>query len=157
MDVLAFATLAVTGFTACSEFGSYAWVHPVIRHLPPVHHIQVEQGLVRSFGRAMPLLMIASTVLSISYAIRLRAFGGAGVLALAAAVAIVAAVVFTVIFNVPRNASVLRWDPQNPPADWKTQRNTWEFFQGVRSWLLLLGFGLSSAAVCVQLVGEAGR
>jgi len=31
MDVLGFATLVVGGFTACAEFGSYAFVHPVIR------------------------------------------------------------------------------------------------------------------------------
>ena len=34
MDVLGFAALAVGGFTACAEFGSYAFVHPVIRRLP---------------------------------------------------------------------------------------------------------------------------
>jgi len=54
MDILGFSTLAVVGFTACAEFGSYAFVHPVIRRLPPTHHIAVEQGLLRTFGRVMP-------------------------------------------------------------------------------------------------------
>ncbi len=35
MNVLEFATLMITGFVACAEFGSYAFVHPVIRRLPP--------------------------------------------------------------------------------------------------------------------------
>jgi hypothetical protein len=34
MDVLGFPALVVGGFTACAEFGSYAFVHPVIRRLP---------------------------------------------------------------------------------------------------------------------------
>jgi hypothetical protein len=34
LNPLEFATLVVTGFTSCAEFGSYAFVHPVIRHLP---------------------------------------------------------------------------------------------------------------------------
>jgi len=42
---LKFAALVVTGFTSCAEFGSYAFVHPVIRHLPPEHHVSVEKGL----------------------------------------------------------------------------------------------------------------
>ena len=43
-DIWGFVTLLVTGFTACAEFGSYAFVHPVIRRLPPQHHIRVEQA-----------------------------------------------------------------------------------------------------------------
>lgn len=34
MNALAFAAVVVTGFSACAEFGSYAFVHPVLRHLP---------------------------------------------------------------------------------------------------------------------------
>ncbi len=57
MDVLALSTPVVVGFAACTEFGSYALVHPVIRRFPPTPHITVEQGLLRTFGRVMPPLM----------------------------------------------------------------------------------------------------
>ena len=57
MEILGFITLVITGFTSCAEFGSYAFVHPVIRQLPPEHHIRVEQGLLKTFGRVMPVLM----------------------------------------------------------------------------------------------------
>ena len=50
MDILGFVALTVTGFTACAEFGSYAFVHPVIRGLPPEQHVQVEKGLLKTFG-----------------------------------------------------------------------------------------------------------
>src|SRR5260370_12242786 len=66
--VLDFVTLAFTGFIACAEFGSYAFVHPVIRNLPPTEHIQVEQGLLRTFGRVMPVGMTLCLVLSIVHA-----------------------------------------------------------------------------------------
>ena len=42
MDFFGFVTLTVTGFTACAEFGSYAFVHPVLRRLPGKYHLQVE-------------------------------------------------------------------------------------------------------------------
>jgi len=55
-----------------------------------------------------------------------------------------AALASTLVFNVPINLATGRWDPDDPPADWKQTRNRWELFQGLRSWLLLLGFVLVS-------------
>ncbi len=46
MDIFQFVTLVITGFTAGAEFGSYAFVHPVLRRLPREYHLQVEQGLL---------------------------------------------------------------------------------------------------------------
>lgn len=63
MNVLEFATLVITGFVACAEFGSYAFVHPVLRRLHPPAHLQVEQGLLRTFGRVMPVGMTLCVVL----------------------------------------------------------------------------------------------
>lgn len=54
MHSLGFVTLSVTGFISCAEFGSYAFVHPVLRRLPLTERITVEQGLLKTFGRVMP-------------------------------------------------------------------------------------------------------
>ncbi len=148
MDVFGFLALAIIGFTACGEFGSYAFVHPVLRHLPPEYHLQVEQGLLRTFGRVMPVLMPLSAGLSISYAIHMRDHAGsAGVFYWASAASLVAALISTIIFNVPVNLATGRWDPAKPPPEWKQTRNRWEFFQGVRSWILLIAFLLLALAV----------
>jgi hypothetical protein len=109
MDILGFVTLVITGFTSCAEFGSYAFVHPVIRDLPQEYHIQVEQGLLRTFGRVMPVLMTLCVILSVSYAISLNsAEGTAGIVCWAAAVSLIAALVSTIIFNVPINLATGR-------------------------------------------------
>jgi hypothetical protein len=63
VDVLSFLALVLAGFTACAEFGSYVFVHPVIRRLPPRQMIVFEQGLLRTFGRAFPILMPLTGVL----------------------------------------------------------------------------------------------
>ena len=149
MDVLGFATLVVGGFTACAEFGSYAFVHPVIRRLPPGYHIQVEQGLLRTFGRVMPPLMIATVALGIASASTTGGQGGPPGWRWTAAGAWIAALISTVIFNVPVNLATGRWDPQHPPENWKQVRNRWEFFQGLRSWLLLAGFVLTCAGFAI--------
>ncbi len=148
MDILGFIALVVTGFAACAEFGSYAFVHPVIRRLPPEQHLIVEQGLLRTFGRVMPILMTLCVVLSISYAVSLTSAGGTTLLVgWLAAGSFGLALISTIIFNVPINLATGRWDASAPPPDWKATRNRWEFFQGLRSWLLLIGFVLLCLAI----------
>jgi len=151
MDVLGFIVLVVTGFTSCAEFGSYAFVHPVIRHLPQEHHIRVEQGLLKTFGRVMPVLMTLSVILAISYAVSLNNVEGtARIIRWASAISFIAALVSTIIFNVPINLATGRWDVDAPPEKWKETRNRWEFFQGLRSWLLLIGFVLLCLAMTLR-------
>lgn len=147
MDILEFATVVITGFIACAEFGSYAFVHPVIRRLPATEHLQVEQGLLRTFGRVMPVGMTLCVVLGISSAV--DASGDSLLWHWLAAASFVLALAFTVVFNVPINLATGKWDAQNPPPDWKETRNRWEIFQGLRSWLLLVGFVLICVAVSV--------
>jgi len=148
MDLLGFFALTVIGFTSCAEFGSYAFVHPVIRKLPPEYHVRVEQGLLKTFGRVMPVLMTLCVILSVSYAVQLNeAEGGSRMVRWASAVSLVAALASTIVFNVPINLATGKWDADKPPADWKKSRDRWEFFQGVRSWLLLIGFVLLCLAL----------
>lgn len=142
LDILGLATLLVAGFTASAEFGSYALVHPVIRRLPAHHHIAVEQGLLRTFGRVMPVLMAASVILAIANASFGGGEGGPALWRWLAAGALGAATVSTLIFNVPINIATGRWDPESPPPGWKQTRDRWEVAQAVRSWLLLIGFVL---------------
>ncbi|MDQ2840957.1 MAG: DUF1772 domain-containing protein [Acidobacteriota bacterium] len=151
MEGLAFISLVITGVTSCAEFGSYAFVHPVIRRLPHEHHIRLEQGLLKTFGRVMPVAMTLCVILSISYATRLNAVEGAAKLVRwAAAASLGAALISTIIFNVPTNLATGRWSAERPPERWKEERNRWEFFQGLRSWLLLIGFVLLCLAVTLQ-------
>lgn len=151
IDLLEFIGLVITGFTSCAEFGSYAFVHPVIRRLPREHHVSVEKGLLKTFGRVMPVLMTLCVIFSFAYAMQLRAAQGmASIVRWAAALVFLAALVSTLIFNVPINLATGRWDPQNLPPNWKQTRDRWEFFQGFRSWLLLTGFILLCLAVALR-------
>ena len=119
MRTLEFATLLVTGFVSCAEFGSYAFVHPVLRRLPTLERITVEQGLLKTFGRVMPIGMTLTLVLAIAFASN-RA-GTAG-WSWAAVAAFAASLVFTIIVNVPINLATGRWDAEHPPPDWQRDR-----------------------------------
>jgi uncharacterized membrane protein len=140
IDVLGFLTLVVVGFTGCAEFGSYAFVHPVIRRLPIEHHLVVEQGLLRTFGRVMPVLMTGSVALAIAHSSIAGGRGGPLLWRWLAAACLIGALISTIIVNVPINLATGRLDPTSPPADWQSARNQWERFQGIRSWLMVIGF-----------------
>ncbi len=142
--VLGFFTLLVTGFVSCAEFGSYAFVHPVIRRLPPTEHIRVEQGLLRTFGRVMPVGMTLCLVLAVLHASIQGGQGGPLLWRWLATASFAGALLSTIVFNVPINLATGRWDADSPPADWKQTRNRWEVFQALRSWLLLIGFVFTS-------------
>src|SRR6266581_9226376 len=118
MDILGFVALVITGFTACAEFGSYAFVHPVIRMLPTEQHVQVEQGLLKTFGRVMPVLMTLCVILAIAYSMKSNAAaGGARSLRWASAGSFGLALVSTIAFNVPINLATGHWNADRPPED----------------------------------------
>ena len=142
MNVLTFLTLTVTGFVACAEFGSYAFVHPVLRRLPQHERIDVEQGLLETFGRVMPVGMTASLVLAIIFA----SSEATPAWTWTAPAALALSLVTTIAVNVPINRATGHWDATHPPPGWEATRRRWEIFQAVRSWLLLLGFVLICAA-----------
>ena len=69
MNWLETATILVTGFVGPAEFASVALVHPVIRKLAPDDQLTFEKGLLKTYGRIMPIGMTAATVLAIILAI----------------------------------------------------------------------------------------
>jgi uncharacterized membrane protein len=141
LSILAFFTLVITGFTACAEFASYALIHPVIRSLPKEYHIRFEQGLLHTYGRIMPVLMPICVILTLGFAILTNELEGLErTIRFIASGMFILGTISTIVFNVPINNETKDWQAENPPSDWKEKRKRWEFFQAIRSWLLLLGF-----------------
>jgi hypothetical protein len=105
--------------------------------LPKEYHVQVEKGLLGTFGRVMPVLMTLCVVLSIAYAVhRWQPAETAHYLRCAAAVSFLVALASTLVFKVPINAATGKWSADHHPPDWKQTRNRSEFFQAVRSAVL---------------------
>jgi hypothetical protein len=150
VDVLVFLTPVILGFTASAEFASFAFVHPVIRRLEPGDHIRVEQGLLRTFGRVMPVLMPLSAVATVAYAVA-DASGAGRALGWASAGLVLLSVVTTLAVNVPNNAVTSRWDPEHPPPGWQATRERWERSQGIRTVPLLMAFSLICLATSLDI------
>jgi uncharacterized membrane protein len=151
MNTLEIITLLVAGWVAGAESGSWACVHPVIKKLPSDYQIIFQQGLLKTFGRVMPVLMTLNLVLVILlwvrssnepnaiYSLRLIAMG-----------CLIAMIITTVFFNVPVNQITGTWDPEDLPANWKRKRAQWRFFQGFRSIMLIAAFVLLVIAQTIK-------
>ncbi len=140
-QILEIATLVVAGWVAGAESASWAFVHPVIKRLQPNEQIVFQQGLLKTFGRIMPVLMplnfILSLVLCISSATEENTVY---YLRLAAVIALATMILTTVIFNVPVNSATGKWNPEDLPPDWDKKRARWRFFQAYRSIILIGAF-----------------
>lgn len=140
MDVLLLALLLVTGFVGCAEFASVALVHPVIRRLPLEAQATMESGLLKTFGRVMPIGMTAAAILG--------GFGAARfepVWFTLAAIVLTIALIVTIVGNVPINIWQGRVRTGEVPEGFARKRRRWDLFQAIRGTLQLLGF------VCVAL------
>lgn len=146
-EVAVFAVLFVPGFTACAEFGSYAFVHPVIRRLPHEHQVAFERGLLRTFGRVMPVSMTLSLLLVIAWA-STNGFDRPALQGVAVGLWAVG-LATTIAVNVGINRRTARGEDSGDPGQWRRMRGRWEWFQGFRSWAFLGSFAAVCAAVAI--------
>lgn len=145
-----FAALLITGFVGCAEFGSFALVHPVIRTLPATAQLRMERGLLRTFGRVMPIGMTLAPC-----AAALAAWRPGGAWFAAAAAALLLALAVTIAGNVPINRRTARIRGGAPPPGFRRMRRRWDALQGVRSSLQLLGFLLAAVGAAFTGTGAA--
>ena len=147
--VLSTIVLILTGWLAGAESASWALVQPVIARLEETPQIRMQQGMLRTFGRVMPVLLPVTSVLIVVTAV-LAPAGAARVLWAITAVAAAVLIAFTLAVNVPINKRTLTWDAQHPPDGWQADRHRWHTYQGVRA--LLLGMWFLCAVAAVALV-----
>lgn len=149
--VLQTVALLVAGWVAGAESASWALVHPVIKRLPPDYQILFQQGLLKTFGRVMPVLMTANFALAIAlWRMSSSAASLSQSLRLTAMLILGSMLLTTILFNVPVNIATGSWDAEDLPADWRAKRNRWRFFQGYRSLALVVAFLLLLVAQTVQ-------
>lgn len=145
MNWLEVTAILVTGFVGSAEFGSVALVHPVIRKLDPNNQLIFEKGLLKTFGRIMPVGMTAAAVLA-----TILAFQKPSILLIAAAVSLVVALVVTIFGNVPINVRTGHLPSGDAPEGFITMRRRWDIFQLTRGSLQLVGFILVTLGIALQ-------
>jgi hypothetical protein len=120
--VLSTFVLLLSGWLAGAESASWALLQPVVARLDTTPQIRMQQGMLRTFGRVMPILLPLTSVLIVVTAV-LAPSGAPRLLWVVAAVVAVVLVAFTLIVNVPINKRTLTWDAEHPPEDWRNERS----------------------------------
>jgi hypothetical protein len=138
--------LVLSGWLAGAESASWALFQPVVARLADTPQIQMQQGMLRTMGRVMPIALPLTSVLIVITAI-LAPDGAARLVWVVAALAAAVLIAFTLTINVPINKRTLTWDPHHPPEGWHADRHRWHTYQGIRALLLAVWFGCAVAAV----------
>ena len=141
--VLSTLVLLLSGWLAGAESASWALLQPVVARLDDTPQIRMQQGMLRTFGRVMPILLPLTSVLIVLTAVVAPA-GAPRVLWVVAAAVLIA---FTLAVNVPINKRTLTWDAEHPPEGWQADRRRWHTYQGVRAVLLAVWFLCAVGAV----------
>ena len=100
--VLSTLVLLLSGWLAGAESASWALLQPVVARLDDTPQIRMQQGMLRTFGRVMPILLPLTSVLIVLTAV-VAPNGTPRVLWLVAAVAAAVLIAFTLAVNVPLN------------------------------------------------------
>ena len=144
--VLSTLVVLLSGWLAGAESASWALLQPVVARLEDTPQIRMQQGMLRTFGRVMPVLLPLTSALIVLTAVVTPA-GAPRVFWVVAAVAAAVLVAFTLTVNVPINKRTLTWDAEHPPQGWRADRQRWHTYQGVRAVLLAVWFLCAVAAV----------
>lgn len=139
-ELLEIVTLIIAGWLAGAESGSWSCVHPVISKLKPDDQITFQKGLLKTFGRIMPILMPLNFILVIllcSFTVDKNS--NVFYLRLIAVIILATMIFTTVVFNVPVNIQTGKWNKEYNEK-WLKKRKIWRFFQGYRSIILILAF-----------------
>ena len=142
-------SLLVIGWIAGAESGSWCCVQPVVERLPYEQQVAMEQGMLRTFGRIMPVLMPLSGVLAVALAFSSR---GEAVFwwRVAPAICIAVATITTLAVNVPINARTGSWQlAAQDFSNWARMRSRWHAYQGVRAGLFMVAFAILAVTTVV--------
>jgi Domain of unknown function (DUF1772) len=131
--------LVLSGWLAGAESASWALVQPIVARLDATPQIRMQQGMLRTFGRVMPVLLPLTAALIIATAIVSPSAPLRVVWVIAAGAATVL-IIFTLAINVPINKRTQSWDADHPPENWQQERTRWHTYQGVRAVLLAVWF-----------------
>ena len=140
MDWLVSLDLVVPGFVACAEFGFFVLTRPILRRLPERFQVEFEKGVVRTYGRVMPIFTTISVILILIYALRLTENNAANRAVWVAVFFFSAAVATSVWLNQPIEHEISNWNFERLPADWKSVRRRWVVAQGLRASFQLAGY-----------------
>jgi uncharacterized membrane protein len=149
--ILEIVTLLAIGWVAGAEIGSWFGIQPIVSRLPYEQQVNLEQEMLKSFGRVMPIIMPFSSVVVVILAFFSRNDPSIVMwLRIIAALCIAITIATTLTINVPINNLTARWQLTESFEKWSDMRSRWHLLQGVRGGLFMVSFILLTIATTIQ-------
>src|SRR5688572_7275255 len=149
--ILEIIALLAIGWVAGAEIGSWLGIQPIVGKLPYEQQVNLEQQMLKSFGKVMPVIMPFSAIAAIALAVVSRNDPNVVLwLRVIAATCIAITIVTTLTINVPINNLTAKWELTADYKKYSQMRSRWHLFQGVRGGLFLVSFVLLTIASTIQ-------
>ena len=153
IHLLEIGAIVVAGTMTGNEIAVAVFFHPRISRLEDAVHARAAQTLASALGAVMPFWYGLAFLLSL--AMTFVAYTGWHTprwLALGSAALLGCMIVYTVLFLVPINNQVARWQPDSLPANWRELRRRWDTLHAIRVGFLLVALVLLVASCVIRPV-----
>jgi uncharacterized membrane protein len=153
IHLLEIAAIVVTGTMTGNEIAVAVFFQPRISRLEDPVHARAAQTLASALGAVMPFWYGLAFLLSL--AMTFVAYTGwltPRWLALGSTALLGCMIVYTVLFLVPINNQVARWQPDSLPANWRELRRRWDTLHAIRVGFLLVALVLLVASCVIRPV-----
>ena len=149
--IIEIVALLAIGWVSGAEIGSWFGIQPIVGKLPYEQQVNLEQQMLKSFGRVMSVIMPLSAVVAIVLVLFSHNDPNAIMwLRIINALCIEITIITTLTINVPINNLTAKWQLTENFEWWSQMRKRWHLFQGVRGGLFLLSFILLTIASTLQ-------
>lgn len=142
LDALQFLSLVVVGL-ALIPAGAHLFELPNKIGLPPQQYMIV-QNIYRGWA-LFGIVVMTAPLLAIAHAIAVRAYTGAMLLSLAAALCLATTLAVFFMFTYPMNVASSNWTVT--PENFETARKQWEYSHAVNAVLTLAAFAALTLSV----------
>ena len=140
-------------------WGTWFSLSRSIDAIRPETFLEVGHTMIANLGGPMSILMPAaliSSVLLLIVLFRQRA-GAAFNLELAGLALMIAALVVTLVVNVPIDYQINQWTTSSLPADWTATRDRWELYHTIRTFVSIAALGCVVASALRWTSAPTGR
>jgi uncharacterized membrane protein len=145
--IIKFVCLFFAGILAGEEFVVRYGLSTLLTAMEDQPHIRLRQSLIRRLRLIVPIIFLATLTSALASLILDGGSSDSFCLRCAGVCVLYIWIGITLIWTVPINKRVLKWQPDAPPAAWKGLIGKWQRLDTWRAWLAILAFVFFLAAL----------
>jgi len=140
MRVAQFIAMLLFSLVSGVFWGTWFSLSRSMSAITPATFLEVGHTMIVNLGRPMSVLMPAALLSALVVAVLLvrRGQTRSSVFVVSAFVLLLAAMIITLMVNVPIDRQIQGWTTATLPADWSAIRDRWELYHGLRTLISLM-------------------